>query len=280
MSGFSAAWLALREPADQRSRNRALLAALAGTLAGKHEITVVDLGCGMGSNLRACAPHLPPLQRWRLVDHDPVLLMAAHDRLSAWADTRVSADGELRLTRGNRAISVAFVRADLAAGLEAALDAQPDLITAAALFDLASAEWIERLADAVVRRRAAFYAALTYNGAGSWTSSHPADAAITDAFHAHLRRDKGFGPSSGQQASHDLARAFTGAGYAVHAADSPWRLGPADGALIRELARGVADAVRQTGQVEEREIAAWLEARLNGSACTIGHTDTLALPPG
>ena len=278
MSGFSAAWLALRESADHRARNGAPLAALARAFAGKREIAVVDLGCGTGSNLRACASHLPPRQRWRLVDRDPVLLTAARDQLSAWADTCTSAEGVLRLTQADRALSVSFVCADLAADLEAALDEQPDLVTAAALFDLASAEWIERFASAVVRRGAAFYAALTYNGAERWTPPHPADAAVTNAFHAHLRRDKGLGPSAGPQASDVLARAFTRSGYEVHAADSSWRLGPADRALTHELARGVADAVRQTGQVDEDDIAAWLKARLNGSTCTVGHTDVLALP--
>jgi hypothetical protein len=278
VSGFSAAWLALRESADHRSRNRALLATLAKACAGNHEIAVVDLGCGTGSNLRACAPHLPPRQRWRLVDHDPALLTAASGQLSAWADTCASADGGLRLTRGNRSISVSFVCADLAADVGAVLGAQPDLVTAAALFDLASAEWIEHVADAVVRRRTAFYAALTYNGAESWTPCHPADAAVRNAFHAHLCRDKGFGPSAGLQANDLLARAFTRSGYKVHAAVSPWRLGPADCALIHELAKGIAGAVRQTGQVTEEEIAAWLDARLNGSICMVGHTDVLALP--
>ena len=36
--------------------------------------TVVDLGCGTGSNLRALAPPCPRRQSWRLVDRDPALL--------------------------------------------------------------------------------------------------------------------------------------------------------------------------------------------------------------
>ena len=153
MSGFSAAWLALREPADHRSRNRGLLAALASAFAERHEIRVVDLGCGTGSNLCACAPHLPLRQHWRLVDHDPVLLAEAGRRLSAWATPCTSAGDDLRLTSGNRTISVSFVCTDLTAGLNAALGVQFDLATGAALFDLASAEWIQYFADAVVRRK-------------------------------------------------------------------------------------------------------------------------------
>ena len=278
MSGFSAAWLALREPADHRSRNRGLLAALASAFAERHEIRVVDLGCGTGSNLCACAPHLPLRQHWRLVDHDPVLLAEARRRLSAWATPCTSAGDDLRLTSGNRTISVSFVCTDLTAGLNAALGVQLDLATGAALFDLASAEWIQYFADAVVRRGAAAYVALTYNGAMRWAPPHRADAAIANAFHAHMRRDKGFGPSAGPQASDALVEILTTSGYAVQAAASAWQLGSADAPLVHALAKGIADAVGQTGQVDGREIAAWLHARLTSALCTIGHTDVLALP--
>jgi SAM-dependent methyltransferase len=280
MSSFSADWLALREPADRRARNRDLLAALAGAFGEKPEIGIIDLGCGTGANLRACAPALPPRQRWRLVDHDPALLATARDRLSAWADHCTSDGHDLHLTRESRAITVSFACADLAADIEAALGPQADLVTASALFDLVSAEWIDGFVGAVARRRAVFYGALTYDGVERWTPPHPADAALRDAFHAHLGRDKGFGPSAGCQAGAMLARAFETFGYAVRAAASPWRLDSGDARLIRALATGVAQAVRETGQVEEDAVAAWLDARLNGAACTIGHTDLLALPAG
>ena len=55
MSGFSADWLTLREPADHRARNPALVEALARHLGGR-AVRVTDLGCGTGSNLRALAP--------------------------------------------------------------------------------------------------------------------------------------------------------------------------------------------------------------------------------
>src|SRR4051812_49734447 len=86
MSGFSAEWLALREPADHHARNRALVAELRSVFAGRDTAAIIDLGCGTGSNLRALAASLPRRQSWRLVDRDPALLGAARERLSAWAD--------------------------------------------------------------------------------------------------------------------------------------------------------------------------------------------------
>src|SRR6185436_9237305 len=110
--------------------------------------------------------------------------------------------------------------------------------TASALFDLASVEFIAAFAAAVAARKAAFYTVLTYDGDQRWTPEHEADAALAEAFHAHQRRNKGFGP----------------AGYAVQEGDSAWRLGPSDATLVAELAAGFADAVRETGQVDSAMI--------------------------
>ena len=67
MSGFSADWLALREPYDLRARNPAVLDAVVTWCKDMFAIRVVDLGCGTGSTLRALTPRLPGRQNWRLV---------------------------------------------------------------------------------------------------------------------------------------------------------------------------------------------------------------------
>lgn len=279
MSGFDPAWLALREPADHRSRNVELASALAARFALRDTISVVDLGCGSGSNLRALAELLPATQSWTLVDYDPALLAAARIALSDWADSVASSDEDecLTLTARGRAITVRFMRYDLNADLAPALGDAPDLVTAAAFFDLASAQFISRLAQAVIERRAVFYTVLTYNGIQHWTPRRPADNQMTGAFNRHQMSDKGFGPSAGPTAPAHLADQFRIGGYSVQEADSPWTLtGPRDAMLIAELARGHAAAVAQTGSVDQKTIAQWRATAHTGSQ--IGHTDTLAMP--
>jgi len=53
MSGFSPEWLTLREPADHRARDPMLALKVADRLQKLPRITVTDLGCGTGSNIRA-----------------------------------------------------------------------------------------------------------------------------------------------------------------------------------------------------------------------------------
>ena len=276
MSGFDASWLDLREPADHRSRNDELARLLTRHLGNKPSIEVLDLGCGTGSNLRATAPLLGPEQSWTMVDYDARLLDDAVTRLAKWAGDWERKKDKLILKKGGRTITVRFRRADLVADFEPIFATPADLVTASALFDLASGDFIAEVAAEVVRRRATFYTVLTYNGVQRWTPKHPADAEMAAAFRAHQVTDKGFGPAAGPMAPQLLATAFDAAGYHLNEADSTWRLEEADDALIRALIPGFVSAVRETEKVPEATIEDWLKPARTGAL--VGHTDTLALP--
>lgn len=276
MSGFAADWLALRETADGRARNRDVLAAVAAHVDESSPVTILDLGCGTGANLRALAAHLPAVQHWRLVDHDPTLLAAARAALADWADVGETHAGRLVLDKSGKQIHVTFERADLAKSCGDILAAPVDLVTATAFFDLASRPWIEAFCPALARRALPLYAALTYDGAEEWSPPHPADAAMRAAFHAHQGRDKGFGPAAGPTAAAILQAALGNAGYSTTGGPSPWRLGADDRALIGALADGAATAVAETMLVPAADCASWHAARVSASACTIGHIDLFA----
>jgi SAM-dependent methyltransferase len=276
-SGFDAAWLDLREPADRRSRNRGLADALGRHLGSRAFLSVVDLGCGTGANLRATAPLLGPEQHWTLVDNDERLLEAAAVRLCSWAGGAERNGSRLLLDKEGRRIVVRFARADLARDLKRALEPGADLYTASALFDLVSGDFIAALAAEVARRRAAFHAVLTYDGRQAWMPRHEADEALASAFRAHQASDKGFGPAAGPMAPALLAAAFDEAGYAVSAGDSAWHLGAGDEALIAALADGFAAAAIETRLLPDTRVADWLAAARTGAI--VGHMDLLALPP-
>lgn len=280
MSGFSPEWLGLREPVDHRSRASVVADKVRVAFGGRNQVTVVDLGCGTGSNLRATSELLPPLQSWTLVDYDPYLLSAARETLGRWAD-RATTDGErLILHKGTRRLDVAFRQVDLNKDLALALDGDPrqacDLVTASAFFDLCSTHFMERFARAIAQRRAHFYTVLTYNGEQSWAPPHTADAEMTAAFHDHQRSDKGFGRAAGPDAARDLANALRAAGYGIQEGDSAWILGPSEQRLVDELAKGFAGAVEETGRVQAATLSGWRDVHRTGAR--VGHTDTFAEP--
>jgi hypothetical protein len=276
MSAFAAEWLALREAADAHARNSEIAEALAARLGARESIAVVDLACGTGANLRATAPLLGGRQRWTLVDNDRALLAAAADALAGWADAARREDDVLVLAKGGRELTVQFRNCDLSRDVEGALGTEADLVTSSAFLDLASASFVKRLVHAVAARRAVFHTVLTYNGVQRWRPRHPADAAVTAAFHRHQTRDKGFGPAVGPAAPAHLSDQLRIAGYSVLEGDSPWRLGPADAALIKELQEGVVAAVAETRAIDLKTLATWSKVRRTGAE--VGHTDTLAFP--
>jgi SAM-dependent methyltransferase len=263
MSGFSPDWLALREPADHASINAAVRAACVRVFAGRDIVRIVDLGCGTGSNLRSLAPALGVRQHWMLIDNDPALLEIA--------GTSAALSG----------VEVACKRVDLASVEFRPLLSGADLVTASALFDLFSVEAIERLAAAIAAERCAFYTVLTYDGIAAFLPEHPADGDMREAFNQHQRTDKGFGPAAGPNASDALAAAFARYGYSVVRGKSPWVLDAHHRTLRRELERGWAAAVRETGLVHPATIDDWLAHRNAASSAVtiIGHEDLLALPP-
>jgi hypothetical protein len=267
MSGFSAAWLALREPYDLRARNPDVLEAVAAAFRDQPAVAVVDLACGAGASLRAIGPRLPARQSWRFVDNDLGLL----------ARTVV-------LARPPQ-LNVTTQAVDLARDLELALDGPLDLVTCSALLDLVSAEWIERLVVEAATRRLPVYAALSYDGRAALEPSHSFDAEMVAAVNRHQRRDKGFGPALGPQAAGFGAARFAAVGYVVVQGRSDWMFGPHDGEMQDSILSGWATAARELGDVPLDRIAAWFTHRreliADGSArLQVGHIDLFAAPMG
>ncbi len=261
---FDAGWLAMREPVDHRSRAPKLLEPLRAWWRARRAAAVLDLGSGTGSNVRYLAGKLPGLQRWTVVDHDPGLLGRVGGR-----------DEGLQLRR---------VVGDLASkGLAEVGGA--DLVTASALLDLVSADWLRALAQACTSNGSAVLFALTYDGTMTWGGTvDPTDALVRDAINEHQRRDKGIGPALGPDAARVADELFRQQGYSTWLLASPWLLGPTDAPLSRALIDGWVGAALEMRPHQAEPIREWgLRRREDASredfALSVGHLDLLALPP-
>lgn len=288
MSGFSADWLALREPADAAARSPQVTRAVAQRVAAHATLCVLDLGGGTGSNLRFLAPHLPRAQEWLLVDHDPQLLAHAPERLSAWAHGHgysPSLDSGGLLIRGQDInCHVATRRLDLRDGVDDAMlyDGR-HLVTASALLDLVSESWVTTFAARCRQSGAAVLVALNYDGRIVCTPSDPEDERIRALVNRHQRTDKGFGAALGPDATDVAAACFACAGYDVTRAPSDWVLMPDTGALQTPLIDGWAEAATALAPEHARTIAEWRTRRLahvqaGRSHIVVGHEDLAAWP--
>jgi SAM-dependent methyltransferase len=262
---FDATWLALREAVDHRSRAEALLEPLSDWWRARRGAHVVDLGAGMGSNLRYLSPALPAGQEWTLVDHDPELLRRAQGP-------------EVGTT-------VSTLLADLSEEGLAPIEGA-DLVTASALLDLVSEPWIATVADSCAAAGAAALFALSYDGSVVWSDGGDAtDALVLGAVNRHQRGDKGFGPALGPAAAPAAVTALRARGYETRIEPSPWQLGPEDAELTDALVAGWAAAAVEALPEEAGRLQAWAERRVGdvrerGVGLTVGHVDLLALPPG
>ena len=274
METFDADWLALREPIDHRSRASALCAPLCDTWRERGWSRVLDLGSGTGSNLRYLAPRLPTGQAWVVVDHDP-----DHLRALGHAAVPVSVR-RLRVVPGDLGHE----------GLAAIPHA--DLVTASALLDLVSEDWLRQVVDACANAGRGAYFALSYDGEIRWSGGgapggreqdDPDDGLVRDTVNAHQTGDKGLGPALGPAAGAVAERLFRSARYTTRLLPSAWRLGAADAPIVRRLIAGWEAAAVTLRPTDAGRIHAWAERRratVAGGRFTlrVGHRDLLALP--
>lgn len=264
MSDFSADWLALREPADTAARCPELTTQLIAWRRQQGCLSVLDLGSGTGANYRLLAPLLGEQQHWRLVDADPALL----------------ADGAAR-SADLAGVAVERLCLDLTDSWERLEAVKPTLVTASALLDLVSADWLERLAQRCQTWRAAVLIVLSYAGTISWEPALAGDQPVCNWLNRHQHTNKGFGPALGPDAAPALAALLAGWGYAVELRPSPWQLGPEHAALQTALLAGWVAAVRPLAARRAGELTDWANQRQawieqGQSWLSVGHWDLFA----
>jgi hypothetical protein len=252
MSGFSAEWLALREPADAAARSSALASFVARP--GR----LLDLGGGTGANIRYLSSRFPAPQLWTLVDDDPALMARA----------------PASVTRHRADLNVVVDEGELFDGCV--------LVTASALLDLVSEQWLAKL---VLRCRAAdvpVLFALSYDGRIVCSPEDQYDEAVRRLVNEHQKRDKGFGPALGPDAAERSIAMLSAAGYTTRHEQSDWKLRPDAKDLQRELVLGWANAATEIDASSARAISGWQSRRLahidaGRSRIVVGHTDVAAV---
>ena len=265
---FEADWLQLREPADHAARSDRLTTRLSDYLKTlETPLTICDLGSGTGSNQRYLAPRLPGPQQWLMVEPDAVLIptfnqpKATDDTTSCWLEEAVTA-----------------------ANLDEVIPEQVDLITASALLDLMSRNWLEALARTAAQRRAPLLMALSYCGNFELQPFDSLDQWLRDTVNDHQHRDKGTGSAAGPDATGILSAALSAHGFEVITGASPWELDHHHPDLQQALMAGWCEAAREQAPGERCSIDEWqalrhTQARHGQLRIRVDHLDLLALPP-
>jgi len=295
MSGFSAAWLGLREAADHAARSAALtgevaryLADVLGDVSPRSPLRVLDLATGTGSNPRYLSQRLLACQDWAVVDADDQLLIELPTRMAAWA-TR----GGWACIQGGDGVVVTSPAAQLRVRsrvadisrfpLAACAEHRPSLITASALLDLVSEDWLAGLVSCCREIDAAALFTLTYDGSTAIAPARPDDELILRLVNRHQVGDKGFGQALGPRATLRAAAHFERVGYEVQRDRSDWTIGGGERRLQDELIAGWANAACEMQEEDTPRIREWERERrevaaAGGLVITVGHEDLAAWP--
>ncbi|MGN6220094.1 MAG: SAM-dependent methyltransferase [Microbacterium sp.] len=267
ISTATAPWLALRAPADAAARSVELAAAFAALLPSG-PVELHDVGAGTGGMTRWLAPRLGGPQRWVLHDGDVGIL--EHLDLRSVVDD------------AGRPVSVRTVVGHLGEfGPEGFRGAAG--VTASALLDVLTRGEAERLVAACIDARVPALLALSVTGEVVLGPPDAADAALGEAFNDHQRRDADGRRMLGPDAVTVLAALFADAGWHVRRECTPWRLGPADAAMLGEWLDGwVGAAVEQRPELGV-DAGAYLDRRRAQLAdgalhVIVHHEDVLAWP--
>jgi len=304
VSGFSAEWLALREPADHVARSESITQQLATWVQSQNNpIVVTDLGAGAGSNFRYLAPQLGHEQRWQLIDHDEMLLAALPQTLRRWAQVNdykinvhdegsgqrnnhssASDSAQIHIAADHFSAQVSCLSMDLSDDLASLKLPKSALVTASALLDLTSAHWIDKLIERCHENACATLFALNYDGRIKWRPSLTGDEQVTSLLNQHQQQDKGLGLALGPHAGEHAAQRLTQSGFDVSQHTSDWIVDSASVKLQSELATGWADAALEMNSGADAVVSAWLQQRrelcdAGLSQLTVGHLDVLGLPP-
>ncbi|MEL7978557.1 glycosyltransferase [Vreelandella titanicae] len=279
-SQFASDWLTLREAADVDSRSQPLAELAAEWLSARTPAPLIaDLGCGRGSNMRFLAPRLSGHQRWKLIDHDAILLAQARQCAAGLSNSQ------------GQPVAIETHCISLEALAEVPLD-DTHLVTASALLDLVSQQWIDALVTRIAGQQQALLIALSVTG--EWHFIDPQGAPVLDdedrwlqaMFMAHQQRDKGLGDALGGQAHGALVAALERADYRIEQAETPWQLAAGSQEqqpLMMALLEGWAEAATEQVPEAAARIATWLQQRQQAVAngelgIWVGHRDLFATP--
>ena len=243
------------------ARSPAVTRLVVDVVGRRRPVRLVDLGCGTGSNVRYLSPLLPPQQEWCLVDHDAALLAVARTKVPVPVETCVA---DLR-------------------HLDASLFADRHLVTASALLDLVSEEWLRLFVQHCRRASSAVLAVLNYDGRIACSPPDADDEFVRDLVNRHQRTDKGFGLALGPDAG--TARRVAAARGGIRGSAGQQRLAARSGqarSLQRELIAGWAGAAAELSPADADRIHAWHRRRVaqvdaGGSTLLVGHDDVGAV---
>ena len=151
-------------------------------------------------------------------------------------------------------------------------------MTASALLDLVSEEWLQAVCAMCRSQRSVVLFALSYDGRMTSLPEEPEDELVRTLVNRHQQTDKGFGRALGPDAAARATELLENLGYEVVRDRSDWVLDRESAILQRQLIEGWAEAATAIAPAEAEIIDRWRQRRIEHiagerSRVVVGHED-------
>jgi len=288
-SGFpSTEWLKTRYPYDAGTRSKRIEKKVLDHFSGRFRLRILDIGSGLGANIRYYGPLFSSSQEWTLLEIEPRLADDSLEELKAWASregrsVRALPHG-LSIENEDGEISIRMKQASFF-DLKSSDDlGRYDLITANAFFDLIPQDRFAAFASILSSSHKPLLATLNYES----TKFRPEDRKDRDfiaQYESHMMRSRDIGPSMGPRCCARMNEILTALGYCVYAGKSTWKIPAQDKAMMNFMFGFLEDALGEMlgGSQERDEFDRWMKKKSallerNRLELSVNHMDFFAKP--
>ncbi|MEW5900794.1 MAG: hypothetical protein AB1715_04970 [Acidobacteriota bacterium] len=268
---FSSAhlWLEERYAYDARARNRNLEKLVAADLKAFRFLRIVDLGAGLGANLRYYSDFFDCDQEWYCVEKDLALCEAFFPHLERWAFEQgwsCRRDSQLIILQKKKKTVTASLLPGSFIPFPTALASIPlDLGLANAVFDLVSGQQFSFLAEALASRAVPLLATLNYVSM-RFVPSRIEDQRIIKLYDQTMTFPGPAGTPMGPRCAAVMKKILKESDYQVADGKSPWTISGDDGSLLHLLLQYVQTSVSafRGEKIEIDDLEDWIRRKKEG----------------
>lgn len=281
-------WLDHRYACDAEARNANIEKKFLEFFSEKEAITIMDAGCGTGSNFQYYFEKLPNHQEWVFLDCENSLLEACRTKLHDFAKKNhyqyKEQNGSISIKAGRKQANVRTVGGELAEVEKHTDLKETDVITANALFDLLSYDQFDHFACKLSAYNVCLMATLNYYETSFLPFSED-DGRFVRYFHTHMTRPQKFGAAMGPNCTEEMLDLLTEHQMMIEQEGSQWHLKRYDTTMHHYLLHFFEHAVRDLNlsNTEVKELEEWLENKKKMShehklEIIVDHSDIFAYP--
>ncbi|MEK6476597.1 hypothetical protein WJR50_03645 [Catalinimonas sp. 4WD22] len=281
-------WLDHRYACDAEARNANIEKKFLEFFSEKDTLSIVDAGCGTGSNFQYYFEKLPNHQEWVFLDCENSLLEACRAKLHNFAKKNhyqyKEQNGSISIKAGRKQANIRTVDGELAEVEKHTDLKETNVITANALFDLLSYDQFDTFACKLSAYNVCLMATLNYYETSFLPFSED-DGRFVRYFHTHMTRPQKFGAAMGPNCTEEMLDLLTEHQMMIEQEGSQWHLKRYDTTMHHYLLHFFEHAVRDLNlsDTEVTELEVWLENKKKMSQdhkleIIVDHSDIFAYP--